>query len=575
MSEAYRRLNSQLPARRAPGAGAFASDVRSLRAWSAGLPMANSEAAARRVLDGLRQLNRQRLQGAQRLEALEVLRGPLTQLAVSVEKQVVGASFPLSPHKAELGELALEFQGELASGYRAALAELCAPAGAIPFLRGKQVALAALRALQHGGEHLAKAYLLYRTPPAGAWLALHAAYGFVASLRLDDRLVAAAPDTGLDARTAYIHALLFALLNPYRYTQREQVEIGALVRALAPACGLREARRDVREVAFHTDGDRGPGYLPEESESGERNALALHLDAALALVEDALAHAGDRRAASLRLRGGTALAVDADLLRRAAAGLRSRGTRAHARLGGGYAMETVLGLHDLHFMLAGGEDFESFMHRVRGQAISLSETDRGAMWRTRPRAPGHALRLRARVLDQGLGGYRLLWERGSGGDSVHARVAELVGLALPGVSAEARAEWMIGVVRWLRIDDEGRVDAGIELLARHALPVGARDGEARTALRGLLLAALDADAGDGYAALVVPTEIERSPGALELSMPADLHGPPAPARIEQVDGLRLLEANGIFRHFALPTSTADADAADAPADEALTTGTYD
>ncbi|GAA0707870.1 hypothetical protein [Dokdonella soli] len=564
MSDAYRRLNETLLERRAPAAGAFASDARALRSWIDALPMANYAVAAKRLLDGLRDLNRQRLQGAQRLEALESLRAPVIQLAAATDKQIVGASFPLPPSKAELGELALGFQDELAAGYRAALAELCSPNGTVPFLRSKQVILAAVRALQHGDEHLAKAYLLYRTPPAGAWKALHAVHAFIASLRLDDR-AAADPLNGSDAnaRVAYVHALLLALANPYRYTQREQGEVITLTRRLAPYCELRDGSGSEQDVLIDQEADRGPGYLPEERANGQRDVRVLRLDAMHAFVDEQLAGAApSARTATFRMRGGSALHVDIDLARRLAAGWSARSERGHARLGGGYVLDSVLGLHDLHFVLAGGDSFETFMQRVSGQAISLSGADHGASWRIGASDPGRAARLPARVLDQSLGGYRVLWERGPSGESVHARVAELVGLALPERSADVTADWMIGVIRWIRIDEQGRVDAGVELLARRALPVGVRalDGASgHGSLRGLLLAPL-AGTGIDYDALLAPTEIDRHANEIELTLPADLHGPPALARTERATDLRMREATGIYQHFALaPRASAPTD----------------
>ena len=138
---------------------------------------------------GLRQINRMRIDAVQRLDALEILRHPVGQLAEQTDKQIVGASFPLPPQKFELGAIALEFQSELALGYRIALSELCAPSGTVPFMRSKQVTIAAVRALQHGGDHLSKAYLLYRTPPVGAWQSLHDVHRFIAMVRSDDRAV--------------------------------------------------------------------------------------------------------------------------------------------------------------------------------------------------------------------------------------------------------------------------------------------------------------------------------------------------------------------------------------------------
>ena len=569
MNEAYRRLCTSLPERESAARGAFATDARALREWVDALPMANFSVAVQRMLDALQALSGQRVDGLQRLAALEALRGPALLLVAATDKQIVGACFPLPTQKAELGEIAARFQQTLALGYRRALADICGPRGAVPFLRGKQVTLAAVRALQHEGEHLARSYLVYRTPPAGAWQALHDVHRFIVSLRLDDREVdESAGAESVSARSVYVRALLTALSNPYRHSQREQVEMAAFMHVLAPHARLREGNGDAHDILVDTHADAGPGYLPEEREYGMRGVLALHVNPLLAFVEDQLARA-PRGAPTVqfRMRGGAALNMGVDLVQRFVAGLSARAERGHARLGGGYTLDTVLGLHDLHFVLAGGEDFESFMRRVRGEAISLSETDRAATWRIGASDPARVSRLPARVLDQGLGGYRLLWERGDGAVNARVRVAELVGLALPDPDADARPDWMIGVIRWIRIDDEGRVDAGVELLARRALPVGVRaldaDGaQSRAPTRGVLLAALDVDGDIDYNALLAPTEIDRMVGALELTVPADLNGPPRPAHTEKAADLRLRETTGIYQHFALAPQHAPAAVAE-------------
>ncbi|MEP7044834.1 MAG: hypothetical protein ABI843_17355 [Dokdonella sp.] len=572
MSEAYRRLNSALPERHAPGAGGFASDARALRSWVQALPMANFASAAKKLIDGLQQLNRQRVDAAQRLDALEILRTPAAQLAASTERQILGSTFPLPASKAGLGELALQFQRELALGYRIALVELCAPNGAVGFLRSKQVALAGARALQHAHEYLIKAYLLYLAPPSGAWQTLHDVYRFLASVRVDDRVIEdTAHAGGISARALYVQALLLALVNPYRYTQREQGEVEAFVRTLAPHAELRSSGAGAGDVFVDIDGDRGPGYLPEERVDQQRDVLALHVQAVIAYIEGQIAHLPPgARVASFRLRGGVSVPVDVDLARRIAAGLAARSERGHERLAGDYELESVIGLHDLHYALAGGEDFEEFMRRVRGQSISLSESDRRATWRMGGGDAVRGTRQRARVVDQGLGGYRLLWERGSGGESVRVRVAELVGLAQPERDIDAPPDWMTGVVRWIRIDDQGRVDAGVELLALRALAVGVRavggaDLRAAT-LRGVLLAPLSLDPWAGYSGLLTSTEIDRFTTMVELSLPADTLGVPAPARVELVEGVELVEATGVYQHFALPAAPGDAFQAAAVAD---------
>lgn len=575
MNDRYRRLLRALPERHAPGAGSFATEARALRSWVAALPLANFSATAKMLLDGLRQVNGMRIDAVQRLEALEILRQPVAQLAELTDKQIVGASFPLPPQKLELGTMALEFQNQLALGYRIALAELCAPAGAVPFLRSKQVTLAAVRSLFHGGEHLAKAYLLYRTPPAGVWQALHDVYRFATMVRLDDRAVDDPLAGAITAQLAYSHPILLALTNPYRYTQRELLEVIAFTRTIAPYCTLTPGPGDGRALVMNTDVDRGPGYLPEERAQGELEMLSIGLDGLLAFIDGQLAMLPPgANVATFRLRGGPPVQVEVDLVHRLVAGWTATGERHHARLGGGYVLDTVLGLHDLHFVLVGNEDFESFLRRVRGQAISLSESDRIASWAISASEPARAARLKARVLDQSLGGYRLLWERGPGGETVRARIGELVGLALP-EEGEGTPDWMVGAIRWIRIDDAGSVDAGVELLSRRALPVGVRNLDTtgmHAAMRGLLLTSLNGE-DSGHTSLVAPGLFERAPSEVELTLPVDPQGPPAPARTESVRGMHLTETTGIYLQFELPqASRPAADPDNEPAAERAAAG---
>lgn len=549
MSETYARLGAALPPRQTPAGEAFRAEPRALRGWLDALPLANFGAAAAQVLDGLRRFNRQRLDPAQRLDALESLRPTILQLAETAERQIVGASFPLPAPKVELGEFALAFQDELSLGYRIALVESCAPSGAVGFLRSRAVALAALRALQHGHQHLARAYLLYRVPPQGVWQALHDVHRFAAAARLDDREI-----DGTSARTAYVEALLLALLNPYRYTQREQGQAAEFARVLAPHVELRERGGGKRDVLVQTDADRGPGYLAAERAGATAGVPALYLDRAFVFIDEQFARTpAGATATPFRQRGGSALALDNDLARRFVADLGAHATRGHARLGGGYRFDSVLGLHDLHYVLAGGEEFARFLRRAQDEPDEAERPGRAAV---------RVARVPVRVLDQGLGGYRLLWDRG-GAQNARVRVGELVGLALPDAEPEAARDWLVGLVRWIRIDEHGAIDAGVELLARRALPVGLRaiaTGDSRPAMRGVMLAPLDGGVEAGYDSLVASIELPRETTEVELVLPADEQGPPALSGIRHQRGLQLLEDTGLSRRFALPPRMVQGDA---------------
>ena len=550
MSTAFRRLDAGLPERRAAGDAGVPTDGRALRGWIAALPMANVAAAATRLREGLASTNRQRVDGRQRLALLEAVRPPALQVAGALGQQLAGASFPLPPSKAAPGDLAMALQQELATGYRAALAELCAPRGAVPMLRGGAVVLAGVRALQHAGEVLAGAWRVYRVPPDGSWRALHDVFGFLLSVRLHERSCDDAGDSRDGSACAhYVRSLLLALANPYRFTPREQESLAGVAAALAPLARLRERGGGEGDIGIDLESDGGPGYLPEERATSGHGVLSLDLAPLLAQLREQLEAGGEgARTIALRQRGGSAVHADAALLRRLLQGLGARAERGALRLGGGPALETVFGMRDLHFMLAGEEPFAAFLQRTSGQAMG----EVAGNWRTGASDPGGATRRQARVLDQGLGGYRLLWEPG-GGDGVRTRVGELVGLALPGECCGAAREWMVGVVRWLRTDADHRVDAGVELLARRALAAGVRDpsAPARTPLRGVVLAPPARGSEADYDTVLTTTEVDAAAQVLQLTLPADSLGPPMPAHTRRIEDVRLLETTGIHQRFGL------------------------
>ena len=115
---------------------------------------------------------------------------------------------------------------------------------------------------------------------------------------------------------------------------------------------------------------------------------------------------------------------------------------------------------------------------------------------------------------------------------------------------------MVGVVRWMRIDDEGRIDAGIGLLARRSLAIGVnaldQDGNLQTDRRGILLSPLRSEEAAIYSSLLTPGMFEREPEAIQLTLPMDAHRWPSSACTLTVSGAGLMESAGAYLRFALP-----------------------
>jgi len=468
MSQEYRRLGELLPPRRTPDSRSFATDPKRVKAWVSALPRANQAVAHHQILKALQDLRELKLEGGQRLAALEVMRPAVIEAIDLLHSQAQGGTLPLPPAKARAVAELRSFEEELAFGYRLAVVEICGPAGAIPFLRSGSVVQALQRALFHQARLLSRAYFLYSAPPSASWSSLHALYDFARSLKLEDKTSDEPIEhQPLSAAQIYGQALLIALSNPYRFSQREQADLWPVTRDLASYISLHASHRGADHFAVPIDGDSGPGYIAEERASEEGRLLWMDLDSVRQFIEAPLVGSASGQV-SLRMRNGRSLESTVDLLRRLRMGWGTAMARQNSRLDAGHRLESVIGLNGLHACLAGGVDFDTFMHQT-GLATQATERDRVAWAAGSSDSAGRTAIIEAEVIDQSLGGYRLRWAKQ---DNVRARVGEILGLAVTGDGESRR--WMVGTVRWLRYGADGSVDAGVVLLARRARAVGLR-----------------------------------------------------------------------------------------------------
>src|SRR6185437_8592567 len=196
-----------------------------------------------------------------------------------------------------------------------------------------------------------------------------------------------------------------ALSNPYRFSARELREAWLLTRCFAPYCALGPAAGAA--IAVDEASDDGPGYVPEERALAQGGIFALNLSPLKRFLEDhAALQPPDIERLSYRQRGGPVVEVPIAFLHRLRSSWAGAAERGFVRLGAGHALDAVVGLHALHFVLAGNQDFGAFIQRIRGSAITLGSREQAASW-TAGGDNAHPQVLTAQVLDQSLGGYRL------------------------------------------------------------------------------------------------------------------------------------------------------------------------
>lgn len=511
--DSFQRLIEDLPARQLPTRTRRAGE-RSVREAVAALPLANPAQAVgevEQILDGMLAMD---WAGSERIAALEHLRAPVESLCEGTERQLGAESHPLSTAGAGRAAAAQRLQWKLSCGYALGLHELCAPAGVLPRFKGRLAATAAVRGLTHADRVLAWAYRQYQPPPPTTWRRVHAMYSFATELALadrpvDDPLVEGSPQT---VRAAYAQPLLLALSNPYRLSAREMHEARQVIRAVAGLCVIAPA--GVEGIAVDPDSDAGPGYVTEDRVAAGRGLLAVDVAPIERLFDERiglLPPGAD--VIDLPRPGAPSLQTSVRFLGR----LRSAwGTipRGHARLGATHALDIVVGMHALHYALAGNLDFANFVRQVHGDAIMVGTHELASAWlatadTTKPQ------RFRGEVMDQSEGGYRI---RLAGLDGLRVRIGEIVGLVPAG--DEEDCDWMVGVIRWLRRDGDAEL-LGIELLRREARAVGLRpvtaDGETQAPLRAVEL--LDR-ANAGKLSLLVTNRLAGNVVAAEIASPA-------------------------------------------------------
>jgi cyclic-di-GMP-binding protein len=582
MSVIFQRLAQALPERHSPGKSSFATEAKPLRDWIDHLPLANPSATARLLLNALHEMNQLRLDPAQRLAAMEAMRGPVGHVVASLDRMINADMFPLPPSKQQIGQQISEFDRELAFGYTALVHDVCAPVGAVPFLRGRIVAAALVRATQHFGALLYRAYLMYQAPPPGVWQMLHDLFQFAVAVRLDEKRVEdpLLPGQQLSVRDSYVQTLLFALSNPYRFTQRENAEILALTQVLGRHCELRPGRAPEGAIAVQVDRDAGPGYLLEEREVPREDVWAFQISGLTRYLDSEMARlASGGGSIEFRAPGSEALRVDMGLVERLTQTWTGTAARAHARLPAGHRLDCVIGLHSVHYVLSENKDFDAFLRSVRGVAISLREGDRVAAWTASASDFPRIVRNEVKVLDQSLSGYRLQWDRL---DGLRVKVGELMALAPPAEDGGPQ-DWMIGTIRWLRLAASGALETGVALLSRRALPVGLRTFDAqhspRAPLRGLLLEPLTGDGESQAETILAPHLFDRGAGEVEVMRPADPFDAIPEPKVELLKRPRIVELGSAYVQIvagAAPDLSAAGDARETPANdadvEALATG---
>jgi hypothetical protein len=200
-----------------PPAFATAAECRS---WLEASPLTDAAQMTALFLRELKALNRAAPAAAERLEILELLRGPIYEAHEAFSRRFVGKLLPLAPAELAAYETSCAIWHALVTGYMRC-AEACFSGDAQ--MRAK-AALVVERALATLVAEQIDSHRVSRSPSAEHWRILHQIFAAAEQLKVTTHEVVDPPHSGKVRCTpqgAYVEALLLGASNLHEYGQRQ------------------------------------------------------------------------------------------------------------------------------------------------------------------------------------------------------------------------------------------------------------------------------------------------------------------------------------------------------------------
>jgi len=485
MAQDKGQLGLDIAQRSKPGKDTFDYRAASTEQWIQNLPMGNIGETARLVYETLHEVNRLAISWKDRFRFLELLRQPYHYVQTSLNRHFVGMSFPLSNKSQRIATLAVTLSSEMALGYKTAIEEMLGSS----FLSRDSKAMTVMihRAIRYISQSMLISYQTYAAHPGSCWRELNALYLYaehkgVYQDRVKDELNTLLPESSI-AR-AYKQILLLALASPYRLRQGEAETVyNALAHYAGYAHVIPYSESLASEVLFSVDmdSDKAPDYLVFSQEVCnskhcrlvDTRELSKKMYAALEKGEELAGMSKLPKQLVVRLIRTWGIAPKRNFTR----------NERHANV------EIAIGITMLHRVLAEAQGTPE-MHTHRSSydskaVVGVSQPTTDDVWDIRassnmkrdydhyksitdpdePAVVKHTIKLHlCQVLNESAGGYRLSLENA---ENAGLKVGELLGIR----QDTDGAPWETGVIRWLRNGGEGRMEAGIQVLAPHARPV--------------------------------------------------------------------------------------------------------
>lgn len=217
-----KNIGLDVPNRTMPDKAAFNIRPRKLSVWINALPRANLGETAKQLYTVLQQTNQLAYPYQDRIRFLESLREPLEYVTRSMKKHFIGVSLPLPDKSHKIASITKELFSCMATGYKIALEDTLA--NNLMIFDKKHLAMLTHRSINYMGQNFLTAYQSYSPFSDKYWEELHKLYDFAEKRKLLKIKIRDEHHPFIDktsVSTEYARILLLSLASPYHLRQGE------------------------------------------------------------------------------------------------------------------------------------------------------------------------------------------------------------------------------------------------------------------------------------------------------------------------------------------------------------------
>jgi hypothetical protein len=447
------------------------TDSASCAAWLAELPLVNVAPSQIRLLDQLQELNRFDMPPAERLNVLEALREPVHFVQAEQIKKLANKPLPLNQAERGIFGHVVDLWQELLAGYQRCLVGAAAGRldGRVPLLCERGLDCLASSMFDH--------CLVYHAFPEAYWLALHQLYSIVEQAGETATAVAdPMKKTDMSCTEVYVRALLLMLGDPYEQQQKQLLQIqGWLERWAKHVPVRRTAPEDKSLPPLQLDFSSRAGAYREADADGRTASHWLDVsELARTLKKRVVLLRKGEPPASLGLGDDCAMpGVERLLVLLFRLWCEGKNARVQTRRSVSAKAKVCSTIATLHFQISGSKTF-----RQPGHATELTRRERDEI-----ATFGHTSTRLEEAYVAG-GGFAtedwLLQEESISGLRI-ARPATSTGgryahTQLIAVRPADSRHFLVGAVRWLKIDEIDTLHLGVRIVPGVPRAVAVRPG---------------------------------------------------------------------------------------------------